>query len=48
MAFLGSALLGGLALTTAEKALRPWWDNIEDHIVYTIVILVRGWLKTTN
>ena len=48
MAFLGSALLGGLALTTAEKAFRPWWDNIEDHIVYTIVILVRGLLKTTR
>jgi len=39
MAFLGSALLGGMSLTSAEKAFRPWWDNIEDHIVYTIVIL---------
>ena len=40
MAFLGSALLGGMSLSAAEKAFRPWWDTIEDHIVYTIVILV--------
>ena len=41
MAFLGTALLSGLNLSAAEKAFRPWWDNVEDHIVYTIVIIVR-------
>ncbi|XP_023349439.1 uncharacterized protein LOC111718156 [Eurytemora carolleeae] len=39
MALLSSTLLGGINLSTAEKAFRPWWDNIEDHIVYTLVIL---------
>ena len=42
MAALGSALLSSLGLTQAERAFRPWWDAIEDHIVYTIIILVRG------
>ena len=41
MAALGSALLSSLGLTQAERAFRPWWDAIEDHIVYTIIILVR-------
>lgn len=40
MAALGSALLSSLGLTQAERAFRPWWDAIEDHIVYTIIILV--------
>jgi len=39
MAALGSALLSSLGLTQAERAFRPWWDAIEDHIVYTIIIL---------
>ena len=42
MAALGSALLSSLGLTQAERAFRPWWDAIEDHIVYTIIILVQG------
>ena len=42
MAALGSALLSSLGLTQAERAFRPWWDAIEDHIVYTIIILVRA------
>ena len=42
MAALGSALLSSLGLTQAERAFRPWWDAIEDHIVYTIIILVSG------
>ena len=40
MAAIGSALLSSLGLTQAERAFRPWWDAIEDHIVYTIIILV--------
>merc|ERR1711915_349557 len=39
MAFLGTTLLSGMSLSSAEKAFRPWWDTVEDHIVYTIVIL---------
>ena len=42
MAALGSALLSSLGLTKAERAFRPCWDAIEDHIVYTIIILVSG------
>ena len=42
MAALGSALLSSLGLSQAERAFRPWWDAIEDHIVYTIIILVSG------
>ena len=40
MAAIGSGLTSSLGLTQAERAFRPWWDAIEDHIVYTIIILV--------
>jgi len=39
MAFLGSRLLDSLSFSNAEKAFRPWWDNVEDTIVYGLVIL---------
>lgn len=39
MAMVGAAILGAFSHSAAEKAFRPWWDAIEDHIVYTIVAL---------
>ena len=40
MAFLGSALAGQVfGYSDAEKAFRPWWDNFQDYLVYTLVML---------
>jgi len=39
MSLISSSLLGGLNLSTAEKAFRPWWDNVEDHLVYALVLI---------
>ena len=31
----------------AEAAFRPWWDNVEDNIVYTVLILALFLLPTS-
>uniref|UniRef100_A0A0K2U8T8 Uncharacterized protein n=1 Tax=Lepeophtheirus salmonis TaxID=72036 RepID=A0A0K2U8T8_LEPSM len=40
MASLGNALVNKiLGHSEAEKAFRPWWDNLEDFLVYGLVML---------
>lgn len=40
MASLGNALVSKiLGHSAAEKAFRPWWDNVEDFLVYGLVML---------
>ena len=40
MAMLGSALMGGLmSHSDAEKMFRPWWDAIEDFVIYGLIML---------
>jgi len=40
MAMLGSALMGGLmSHSAAEKMFRPWWDAIEDFVIYGLIML---------
>ena len=40
MASLGNALVSKiLGHSAAEKAFRPWWDNMEDFLVYGLVML---------
>jgi len=37
---LGNALVGRiLGHSAAEKAFRPWWDTLEDYLVYGLVML---------
>ena len=44
MASIGNALVGKiLGHSAAEKAFRPWWDNLEDFLVYGLVMLGRYW-----
>ncbi len=40
MATLGEALVSKvLGHTAAEKAFRPWWDDLEDYLIYGLVTL---------
>ena len=40
MAAIGSALLGKvLGHSEAERAFRPWWDTLEDYLIYSLVML---------
>ena len=40
MASLGNALVNKiLGHSAAEKAFRPWWDNLEDFLIYGLVML---------
>ena len=40
MASLGNALVNRiLGHSAAEKAFRPWWDTLEDYLVYGLVML---------
>ena len=40
MAAIGTALMGKvLGHSEAEKAFRPWWDVIEDYMLYFFVIM---------
>ena len=40
MAAIGTALIERvLGHTDAEKAFRPWWDTLEDYIIYGLVML---------
>jgi len=40
MAQIGSLLMGKvLGHSDAEKAFRPWWDTLEDYLIYSLVLL---------
>ena len=40
MATLGDTMVKALfGQTEAEKTFRPWWDNLEDVLVYGLIIL---------
>eukprot|EP00092_Neocalanus_flemingeri_P024779 GFUD01026868.1.p1 GENE.GFUD01026868.1~~GFUD01026868.1.p1 ORF type:complete len:507 (+),score=114.41 GFUD01026868.1:221-1741(+) len=40
MAAIGAALVGKvLGHSAAEKAFRPWWDTLEDSLIYGLVML---------
>ena len=40
MAAIGAALLGKvLGHSEAEKAFRPWWDSLEDYLIYGLVMI---------
>ena len=32
-------MVKALSRTRAEKLFRPWWDSVEDHLIYSLVIL---------
>lgn len=37
---LGTRLMGGLmSHSDAEKMFRPWWDAIEDFVIYGLIML---------
>ena len=39
MAAVGTALLSKvLGHSQAEKAFRPWWDSLEDYLIYALVM----------
>ena len=40
MAELGKATLDGVSeQNVAEKAFRPWWDTLQDNLLYSLVLL---------
>ena len=39
MAAIGTALMSGLSHTDQEKMFRPWWDNLEDFVIYGLISL---------
>ena len=40
MAALGAALMGRVVIhTDAERAFHPWWDDLEDYLVYGLVLV---------
>jgi len=40
MAAIGTALMGKvLGHSEAEKAFRPWWDSLEDYLIYGLVMI---------
>ena len=40
MAAVGAALMGKvLGHSEAEKAFRPWWDSLEDYLIYGLVMI---------
>jgi hypothetical protein len=46
MASLGEALVSRvLGHSAAEKAFRPWWDNLEDFLIYGLVMLGKKYLS---
>ena len=49
MASIGNALVGKiLGHSAAEKAFRPWWDNLEDFLVYGLVMLGMYWYDASS
>ena len=46
MAVVGNALLNRfLGTSEAEKAFQPWWDTVEDFLVYGLVLLGKHEIK---
>ena len=44
MAVVGSALLDKFIGTSeAEKAFQPWWDTVEDFLVYGLILLGKSY-----
>ena len=40
MAAIGTALMRKvLGHSAVEKAFRPWWDTLEDYLIYSLVML---------
>ena len=39
MATLGTALMGALGHSEEEKMFRPWWDALEDFVIYGLIML---------
>jgi len=39
MATLGTALMGALGHSDEEKMFRPWWDALEDFVIYGLIML---------
>ena len=39
MAALGAAVAGFLGHSNAEKVFKPWWQNLEDFLAYSLVML---------
>ena len=40
MAVVGGALLDNfIGKSEAEKAFQPWWDTVEDFLVYGLIML---------
>ena len=40
MASLGDKMVSALfGQSEAEKTFRPWWDNLEDFLVYGLILL---------
>ena len=40
MATLGATIISNVfGQTDAEKAFRPWWDNLEDFLIYGLIML---------
>ena len=40
-AIAGDLTKAVLGHSDADKAFRPWWDNLEDGVLYTFVIMGR-------
>ena len=39
MATIGTALINTLSHTDTEKLFIPWWDNLEDFVIYGLITL---------
>ena len=39
MASIGTALINTLSHTDTEKLFIPWWDNLEDFVIYGLITL---------
>ena len=39
MAAIGTALMGALGHSEQEKMFRPWWDSLEDFVIYALIML---------
>ena len=39
MAAIGTALMGALGHSEHEKMFRPWWDALEDFVIYGLIML---------
>ena len=49
MAVVGGALLDKFIGTSeAEKAFQPWWDTVEDFLVYGLIMLGKIQIEITR